>query len=203
MKFLDLFCGTKSITNEAKKFGYKVISLDKEEKYEPTIVSDIMNWEYKKYKPQTFKIIWASPPCTEFSKAKTRGERKIKEALKIVKKTKEIIEYLKPKYYYIENPEGLLRHQKIMKNMNRETVSYCKYGYKYRKNTDKWTNRKDLKLKRCIKGEYCKYKKEHGVHEHTVQDGTSKTQKHEYINTRDMNKRISIPKKLVREILKN
>ena len=37
---------------------------------------------------------------------------------------------------------GLLRHQDYMKPLGkyRTTMSYCRYGFKYRKNTDLWTN---------------------------------------------------------------
>ena len=50
-------------------------------------------------------MIWASPPCTEYSIAKSTGVRKIEEANKVVERTLAIIEYLQPKYYIIENPQ--------------------------------------------------------------------------------------------------
>ena len=51
-----------------------------------------------------FDVIWSSPPCTEYSKAKTTGIRKIEYANSIVLKTIEIINYLNPKSFIIENP---------------------------------------------------------------------------------------------------
>jgi len=50
------------------------------------IKTDIMNWDYKIFEPCSFDIIWASPPCTEYSRALTTRPRKIEEANEIVKK---------------------------------------------------------------------------------------------------------------------
>lgn len=200
---LDLFCGTKSVSKVAKYLGYNTISVDNNVKYNPDILQDILQWNYKKYQPGHFKIIWASPPCTEFSKAKTLGVRNLNYALKLVAKTLEIIKYFKPKYFFIENPVGLLRHQNIMKPLIklRNTVSYCKYGYNYRKDTDIWTNI-NTKFLICRKNSYCETKKKTGIHSHTVQKGprTGKlTQEH----TPDVNVRYSIPIKLVKSLLKS
>ena len=63
---------------------------------EADIKTDILDWNYKTYEPKTFDLIWASPPCTEYSIAKTIGIRKIEQANEIVKRTLEIIEYVQP-----------------------------------------------------------------------------------------------------------
>ena len=71
---------------------------------------------------------------------------KTKEAeigLKIVTKTIEIINELSPKYYYIENPRGLLRKLPNIHSVPfRRTVWYCQYGKDETraKPTDIWTN---------------------------------------------------------------
>ena len=82
---------------------------------EATIKIDIMDWDYTFFQPGDFDVIWASPPCTEYSRCKTRAPRDIEGANKIVKRTLDIMEYFKPKYWIIENPQtGLLKHQDIM-----------------------------------------------------------------------------------------
>ena len=59
---------------------------------------------------------------------------------KIVKCTLDIIEYFKPKYFFIENPRGKLRKLDVIKGYDRSTVTYCQYGDKRMKPTDIWTN---------------------------------------------------------------
>ena len=93
------------------------------------------------YEPECFDFIWASPPCTEYSIAKTVGLRNIDYANSIVLKTIEIIDYLKPKYHVLENPQtGLLKKQPFMNEFDFTDVDSCKYGFKYRRRTRLWNN---------------------------------------------------------------
>ena len=138
MKLLELFSGTGSVGKVAKEFGFDVVSLDLKN---ADINSDILHWDYQQYPTGHFDFIHASPPCTEYSKAKTVGVRKIDEANAIVLKTLEIIKYFEPKYWLIENPQtGLLKNQLFMQELPYYDVDYCKYGFNYRKRTRLWTN---------------------------------------------------------------
>ena len=138
MKLLELFSGTKSVSKVARQYNYDTISLDLKD---ADINCNILKWDYKIYDVRLFDVIWASPPCTEYSIAKTTGIRKIDEANEIVKKTLEIIDYLKPRYYMIENPQtGYLKSQSFLIDLHFVDVDYCKYGMKYRKRTRLWNN---------------------------------------------------------------
>ena len=138
LKLLELFSGTGSVGKVATLLGYEVVSLDIKN---ADINTDILNWDYKQYEVEYFDIIHASPPCTEYSRAKTTGVRDLEKANEIVLKTLEIIEYLNPKHYIIENPQtGLLKNQWFMYGIPYYDVDYCKYSFPYRKRTRIWTN---------------------------------------------------------------
>ena len=142
MKLLELFSGTGSVGRVAREYGFSVISLDLKN---ANINEDILQWDYKKF-DKDFDIIWSSPPCTEYSRAKTTGVRRIDYANSIVKKTIEIINYFQPRIFFIENPQtGLLKEQDFMKDFDYYDVDYCKYGFEYRKRTRIWTNLKSWK----------------------------------------------------------
>jgi hypothetical protein len=156
MKVLELFKGSGSITKfYENNNNVEVISLDILQKYKPTIVSDIMQFDYKQFDIGYFDIIWASPECKVYSQLqythigkKWKDKEDLYEAQKkdsiFINKTIEIIEYLKPKYYFIENP----RYSKIFDFIENENfkkdfviVDYCAFGYNYKKPTKILTNR--------------------------------------------------------------
>ena len=103
MKLLELFSGTGSVGTVCKDMGWTVVSLDLKG---ADINCDILQWKYKKYPVKYFDFVWASPPCIEYSIAKTVGTRKIDEANAIVLKTLEIINCFNPRVFTIEIPRA-------------------------------------------------------------------------------------------------
>ena len=75
MKLLELFSGTKSVGRVAEQLRFEVTSLDRD--LDADIKCDIMDWDYKQYLVGYFDVIWASPPCIEYSKCKTTAPRNI------------------------------------------------------------------------------------------------------------------------------
>ena len=149
IKVLELFSGTGSIRKVCKSLGWKTISLDIVENVEHKV--DILDFDYKQYPEDYFDIVWASPPCTEYSKAKTRGVRDIEGANNIVLRTLEIIDYFSSTWWFIENPQtGKLKDQPFMYELPFVDCDYCMYGKPYRKRTRIWTNR-TLNLMKCNK----------------------------------------------------
>ena len=167
MKVLELFAGSCSFSNVAATYGFETYTTDIKQFGDIDTVSDIFDFDYKNLDFQP-DIIWASPPCTTFSVASCgkhwtapdeNGLRypKTNEAevgLKILEKTIEIMHYFNPKYYFIENPRGLMRKMLLVQPFDRYTVSYCQYGDTRMKPTDIWTNLEfDAKL--CKNGATC------------------------------------------------
>jgi site-specific DNA-cytosine methylase len=151
MKLLELFAGSRSVGKVAERMGIEVLSSDINQFSDIKYVKNILEFDFNEidFKPD---IIWASPPCTAFSVA-AMGHHwgggneayipKTETALlgiQIAKKTLEIIEHYKPKYFFIENPRGLLRKMDFMQKLPRRTISYCQYGDSRMKPTDIWTN---------------------------------------------------------------
>jgi hypothetical protein len=153
LRVLELFKGTGSLSSYCAAYPtqYRVTSLDISSDFEATETCDIREWNYGKYPRNHFDIIFASPPCEEYSMLKTRGERKIEEANEIVLCTLEIIDYFKPKVWFIENPAtGLLPQQSFMQGLPYYDVDYCKYSnFGYRKRTRIWTNLEGFKPLKC------------------------------------------------------
>jgi site-specific DNA-cytosine methylase len=139
--FLDLFSGTGSVGEVAKKLGYTVISLDRD--MEAEIQIDIMDWNCHDFPKGFFDVIWASPPCTEYSKMKyiSMAPRNLELADRIVQRTIEIIDYFKPDKWFIENPQtGLLKDRPFMLGIPFTDVDYCMYSdWGYKKKTRIWT----------------------------------------------------------------
>jgi hypothetical protein len=150
MKTLELFSGTQSFSKAVIRNGGSAVTIDILKKFNPTICADILTWDYKVYPVGYFDVIWCSPPCTEYSKAKTRGVRNLTLADSLVKKCFEIIDYLKPKHWILENVgTGLLvnRMKDIRDGLEPQFADYCPYGKPYRKRTVFWSDIKfDFKL---------------------------------------------------------
>jgi hypothetical protein len=167
MKLLELFAGSRSIGKAAEILNFNVFSTDINNFDKIDYVVDILEFDFHKI-PFNPDIIWASPPCTGFSVAAlghhwTGGKNAYipktdtaKVGIEIAKKTIEIINYYKPKFYFIENPRGLLRKMDFMQQFKRHTITYCQYGDTRMKPTDIWTNsNKWVPKTPCKNGDSC------------------------------------------------
>ena len=144
-RLLELFCGTKSVGRAFEALGWEVVSVDLLASFEPTIVADIRTWDPSCFPPGSFAAIHASPPCTEYSAARTTAKRPrdLEGSDALVQKTMQIMEYFNPLVWIIENPwTGMLRKRPFMEVLEprMRVISYCKYGFNYRKHTSIWTN---------------------------------------------------------------
>ena len=83
--------------------------------------------------------------------------------IEIVKKTIQLIKDLKPKFFIIENPRGMLSKQKFMHKLDRSSVTYCQYGHTTQKPTDLWNNLYDWNSRpMCKPGADCHEKASRG-----------------------------------------
>lgn len=149
MKTLELFCGTKSFSKIAAKRGHTTFTVDNDPQFEADETCDIREW-----KPMANKVdvLWSSPPCQGFSVAAighnwTGGKGAYipksdtaRLGIELVKWTRYLIGKIQPRWWFIENPRGVLRKLPLMGGVRRVSVSYCQYGDSRMKPTDIWTN---------------------------------------------------------------
>ena len=153
MNCLELFSGTKSVGKVCDQLGWKSVSVDL--LLPADHQCDIMDFDYKQYPKDYFDIVWASPPCTEYSAMNNCRPNKICDiegANKLVKRTLEIIDYFDCEYWFLENPQtATLKNQPFMKELPYYDLDYCKYGHPIRKRTRIWTNKKNWNNLLCKK----------------------------------------------------
>jgi len=168
MKVLDLFCGMKSLKKPCEDMGFEYFGIDIDPSFAPDMVADVgkLNADDIPFRPD---IVWASPPCTAFSVASIghhwAGGKKAyipktqfaKDSIVLVEKTLWLIAFLMPKYWFVENPRGVLRNLDCMKTHPiRKTVTYCQYGDTRMKPTDIWTNCSNWNPRpMCKNGDLC------------------------------------------------
>lgn len=183
MKLLELFAGTRSISKAFEKRGHETYSIEWDKNFENiSLYEDVNNITSKdiiKLCGGIPDVIWASPDCSTYSIAAISHHRKkneetgnldpVSDYAKFCDRTNkhvlDLIQELKPKYYFIENPRGGLRKMDFMKGLYRYTVTYCQYGDMRMKPTDIWTNHPNPQFKKpCKNGDDCHEKAPRGSH---------------------------------------
>ena len=143
-RVLELFSGNGSVKHLLHPFLHKVhvTTLDVEPKYKADIQVDITKWDYKTLPPKYFDFIWASPDCSQYSSAHITGTpADTAHSDRLIKQTLRIVDYFKPSVWFIENPLNTkLKDKPFMKKLPYHDVTYCMYGFPYRKPTRIWTN---------------------------------------------------------------
>ena len=145
---LELFSGTGSVGRSFRARGWEVFSVDIDATAKPTLVANVLDLQWDALPPDV-DCIWASPPCTHYSRARTKAKtpRDLEGSDAIVQKVLEIVDHygyhmqLGGMPWFMENPHsGLLKDREVVKYIPFRVVDYCKYGKPYRKRTAIWTN---------------------------------------------------------------
>lgn len=212
MNILELFSGTESFSNEARKRGHECFTIDKDMQFRCNLHMDLCTdadvdvlCRLGMNKP--VDVLWASPPCTAFSPGSIGthwggGFRKYepktetaKIGILLLENTLRIITALRPKYFFIENPRGVMRKMKILEEwetkgkLRRDTVTYCQYGARQMKPTDIWHNCWQWKPRpKCKNGAPC--------HEAAPRGSRTGTQ-----GLKNSKERGKVPEQLCNEIL--
>jgi hypothetical protein len=182
LRVIVLFSGGGSVEKAIRALypnnRLDIVAVDSCAKSSATIQTDIREFVQTQlfdWNPGYFDILWASPPCTEYSRAKSVGMRNLEEADTLVAAALACLIWLKPRYWFIENPAGMLADRPLMLPFEAylHRVSYCRYGEDVRKDTCIWTNAPVKNLLICRKGSMCPTKENYGHHMRTAQAGPS------------------------------
>lgn len=155
-RLLELFSGTGSVGRAFAAQGWDVDSVDLE--MPATWQMDVLDWERTAMRDPGlphYDCIWASPPCTHYSRSRTTAKtpRNLELADELVRCTIRIIDELQPRFWYMENPQtGLLKDRDVVARLPFRDASYCMYGLPYRKQTRIWTSEAEEWIPRTCDG---------------------------------------------------
>lgn len=155
---IELFSGSKNVSNTFEKHGFNSFSIDNDCKLKPDLCIDILKLQPSML-PGTPSFIWASIPCTHFSRAaksthwvKTKISKvshkytaqtiSAEKSILLLNKTIEILNLYPDTPFIIENPVGRIIHFDSLKYKGhfRYYVNYYHFGFNYSKETFLFSN---------------------------------------------------------------
>lgn len=143
MRVLDLFSGKGGFSSAFVERGHDLVTVDLDPAFSPTIVADVRRLEYPGLELRDpFDAVLASPPCNCFSVASIgrywpdgKPEPEVAHAVALVARTLALVAQIRPRFWVLENPRGMLR---TLIGPPRETIFLCAYGTPWKKPTDLW-----------------------------------------------------------------
>jgi len=107
---LDLFSGLCGASSAFRDAGWTVYTADINPDFQPYFCVDLANWSFPK-DLGSVDLVWASPPCTEFSRYIQRGIYKDQPFpdMSLYYASRRIITEVNPKYWVIENVRGAVQ----------------------------------------------------------------------------------------------
>ena len=100
---LNSCSGTGSVSKAFVRGGWEIVDVDWDPRHGPTHCVNIMSWECP-YPPFFFDVVWCSPDCTQYSRARTTAKtpRDFDKADALVQRCLDLIDYLKPRLWLLE-----------------------------------------------------------------------------------------------------
>lgn len=135
-RLLSLFDYTGNWSAPYREAGWEVLQIDIQ------LGQDILTWDFRQYARGHFDGILAAVPCTAYAVSGARwwlgkdesGETEYFDRL--TRRTLEIIEYLSPRFWAIENPVGRIA-SRVPELRKHRLLAFnpCDYGDPYTKKT--------------------------------------------------------------------
>lgn len=107
MLMLDLFAGLGGASAAMRDRGWEVVTVDVDPAFGCTVTADLSAWSWTGRRPD---LVWASPPCTEFSREIMPWCRTGKPpSLDLVRAAVRVINECDPTWWVLENVRGACR----------------------------------------------------------------------------------------------
>ena len=125
--------------------SFVVFTLDVSGEFQPDLEMCFKEWRFWEWDQRSVNRIWAGPPCTEYSMAKTIGVRKLDWADSLVERLLQCNEWFYNSIYFVENPydgQFAMRRRPCMQSAPGlvHKTSYCRWDRPFRKNTMIYSN---------------------------------------------------------------
>ena len=143
MVLLELFAVNGSVGRVFRACAWEVVSLDLDARSGADIITNIQDWDFTQFPDDHFDCVWSSPPCTEFSIARTtaRPPRNLELADAIVQRKLDIIAYFGCAYWMENLATGLLASRPVVRDLAEPySVSYCMFGRSFPHHHYLWTH---------------------------------------------------------------
>lgn len=164
---LDLFSGLGGRRDEEGGFsgafqnadGWEVVTVDFNDEFSPDICADVLELGPKDL-PES-DVVLMSPPCPDFSvacitdkwdhdpnrtPAHLPEKASVAGSVQIVFHALWLVQELQPDWWFMENPQGMLR--KFIGDPSGQ-VHYCQYGEDFKKPTDLWGDHPPMEYRTC------------------------------------------------------
>jgi hypothetical protein len=173
-RLVELFSGTGSISKVFRAAGWDCVTVDVDPKANPDVCIDVLQLQPEMIDPPP-DVCWMSPPCTMFSKARTRAKtpRDLDGADAFVRKALDLVQAWQCAWF-MENPyTGYLKTRAVVAGIPYRIVDYCQWTDErwpraYRKPTAIWTNTTWQPSKARCNRKICPCVDEHGRHRERV-----------------------------------
>lgn len=163
---VELFCGSAKLSRTFEERSHQVFSIDKRKRTgvcEPTLQIPIEKVKRSLIPFDKINVMWASVPCIAFSYGAGNyyydGKYSKENAwyfLKLLKITLNLIAECTPDFFFIENPRGKLRYEKMMidwcikHGAVVKPITLGSYGFHTIKPTDIFTNAYDWQPRKAL-----------------------------------------------------
>lgn len=122
---VELFAGTGTVATAFRSIGWEATTVDNDPETAPDVLADLSAG--LPLLPQRPGFVWASPPCTEFSRANSRIDHGGKTPdLSLVFATLQAVATIRPRFWVLENVVGAIPFLGIP---GQKVGPFCLWGY--------------------------------------------------------------------------